>query len=154
MLCGQFGNARDWRDGGFDQDYRNTIPGLNYRMTNMQAAVGLAQIERFDSLLERRLRNASIYSKNLRGRGKWLFVAEVNNPREVGRKLLERGIQTRPVFTPLHRSPAFRQYAKGNYKASDAFWERGICLPTGPHVSPQQAELISEAVLECSAELV
>ena len=51
MLCGDFGNAKDWRDGGFDSEYRNTVPGLNYRMSNMQAAVGLAQLERFDTLL-------------------------------------------------------------------------------------------------------
>jgi perosamine synthetase len=154
MLCGDFGNAKDYRDGGFDRDYRNTVPGLNYRMSNMQAAVGLAQLERFDDLLDRRLKNAEIYSKSLRGRGKWLFVAEVNNPREVASKLKERGIDTRPVFTPLHRSPAFRVYAKGNYKVSESIWERGICLPTGPHVTPQQAEQIAEAVRECSEELV
>jgi perosamine synthetase len=154
MLCGDFGNAKDYRDGGFDRDYRNTVPGLNYRMSNMQAAVGLAQLERFDDLLDRRLKNAEIYSKSLRGRGKWLFVAEVNNPREVASKLKERGIETRPVFTPLHRSPAFRVYAKGNYKVSESIWERGICLPTGPHVTPQQAEQIAEAVRECSEALV
>jgi perosamine synthetase len=51
MLCGDYGNAEEWRDGGFDSDYRNTVPGLNYRMSNMQAAVGLAQLERFDELL-------------------------------------------------------------------------------------------------------
>jgi dTDP-4-amino-4,6-dideoxygalactose transaminase len=51
MLCGDYGNAKEWRDGGFDQDYRNTVPGLNYRMSNLQAAVGLAQLERFDEML-------------------------------------------------------------------------------------------------------
>lgn len=144
MLCGAFGNAKLWRDGGFDGDYRNILPGLNYRMSNMQAAVGLAQLERFEPLLEVRLRNAEAYASRLKGRGKWLFVAEVDRPLEVARKLKEHGIDTRPVFTPLHLSPAFRQYAKGKYKVSEHVWQRGLCLPTGPHVSEQQIKTISE----------
>jgi perosamine synthetase len=143
MLCGDFGNAADYRDGGFDQDYRNTLPGLNYRMSNLQAAVGLAQLERFDALCERRLQNARAYAEKLAGRGKWLFVAETSRPGDLQRHLKEHGIDTRPVFTPLHRSPAFRMYAKGNYKNADHVWQNGLCLPTGPHVSLQQVEKIA-----------
>jgi perosamine synthetase len=143
MLCGDLGNARDYRDGGFDREYRNVLPGLNYRMSNLQAAVGLAQLERIDSLLGARLRNASRYAELLEGKGKWLFVAQSDDPVALGKHLAERGIETRPVFTPLHRSPAFRQYAKGRYKVSDEVWSRGLCLPTGPHVSLEQVEKIA-----------
>jgi dTDP-4-amino-4,6-dideoxygalactose transaminase len=45
MLCGEFGNAKEWRDGGFDSNYRHSVPGLNYRMSNLQSALGLAQLE-------------------------------------------------------------------------------------------------------------
>ena len=72
-LVGQFGNAREWRNGGFDENYCNTVPGLNYRMTNIQCAIGLAQMERWDELVPKRLENAEFYSKHLPGRGKWLF---------------------------------------------------------------------------------
>jgi len=146
MLCGDFGNARLWRDGGFDSNYRNLLPGLNYRMSNLQAAVGLAQLERFDELLGRRLANAAIYAERLKGKGKWLFVAEVDNPLQTQAELKRYGIDTRPVFTPLHLSPAFRQYAKGKYRNAEEVWSRGVCLPTGPHVSPQQAEKIADIV--------
>jgi len=148
MLCGDFGNAQVWRDGGFDAEYRNTVPGLNYRMSNLQAAVGLAQVERFDYLLDRRLQNVRRYSDLLPGKGKWLFCVECGNPRGLQRHLEENGIQSRPIFTPLHLSPAFRQYGKGKYKNSEEVWMRHLALPTGPHVSPEQVQKITELVNE------
>jgi perosamine synthetase len=139
MLCGDFGNAMAYRDGGFDADYRNTVPGLNYRMSNMQAAVGLAQLERFDSLLSDRRRNGDLFSASLPGRGRWLFVLECPDPVGMQKHLKENGVDSRPVFTPLHRSPAFKAYARGPYKGADKVWGTGLCLPTGPHL--KQAEI-------------
>lgn len=147
MLCGRdLGNAKDYRDGGFDSEYRNRVAGLNYRMSNLQAAVGLAQLERFDELLERRIANAARYRERLKGKGRWLFCVETEDPRGLQGFLRESGIESRPVFTPLHLSPAFRQYAKGKFKVSEEIWMRHLCLPTGPHISLQQVEKISELV--------
>lgn len=148
MLCGEFGNASEWRDGGFDENYLNVIPGLNYRMSNLQAAVGLAQLERFDELLKRRLANAKVYSERLKGRGKWLFAAETNDPIGTARFLKTKGVETRHAFTPLPRSPAFKPYAKGKFKVSEWIWENHILLPTGPHVTTDQTTRISEWVDE------
>jgi perosamine synthetase len=148
MLCGDFGNARDYRDGGFDEEYRNTVPGLNYRLSNLQAAVGLAQLERFDGLLKGRLSNAAAYSEALPGKGKWLFCVECDYPRGLQQHLKEHGVDSRPIFTPLHLSPAFRQYAKGRYKVSEEIWMRHLALPTGPHVAPADITKITELVNE------
>ncbi len=146
MLCGKYGNAKLWRDGGFDSDYRNIVPGLNYRMSNLQAAVGLAQMERFDELHEKRALNAKRYAEALPGKGRWLFVVQCDDSLGLAASLKAAGIDTRPVFTPLHRSPAFRQYARGRYKNSDEVWEKGLCLPTGPHLTQEkQDEVISLA---------
>ncbi len=142
MLCGELGNAKEWRDGGFDSEYRNIVPGLNYRMSNMSAAVGLAQLERFDALLSSRQRNSDLYARSLPGRGKWLFVVECKDPVSLQRHLKDNGVDSRPVFTPLHRSPAFRAYAKGNYRGADKVWESGLCLPTGPHLDQEQQKRI------------
>ena len=62
MLVGNLGNARQYRDGGFTHDYDQIVPGLNYRMTNLQAAVGCAQLERVEELVAKRLENAARYS--------------------------------------------------------------------------------------------
>lgn len=147
MLCGDFGNAKDYRDGGFDREYRNVVAGLNYRMSNLQAAVGLAQLERFDDMLKKRLRNAEAYAESLPGRGKWMFCVECNDPRSLQRFLKENGVDSRPVFTPLHLSPAFRQYAKGRYKVSEEVWMRHLALPTGPHLTKEQQEKVINLVL-------
>jgi perosamine synthetase len=148
MLCGDFGNAREYRDGGFDSAYRNVLPGLNYRMSNLQAAVGLAQLERLGEMLARRMANAKAYSAGLRGKGRWLFCVETDNALALQHHLEQRGVQSRPVFTPLHLSPAFRQYAKGKYRVSEEVWMRHLALPTGPHVSPEQVQKITELVNE------
>ena len=147
MLCGDFGNARDYRDGGFDQEYRNQVAGLNARMSNMQAALGLAQLERFDELLSRRLQNAAQYAANLPGRGKWLFCVETSDPRGLQQYLKENGVESRPVFTPLHLSPAFRPYAKGKYKVAEQIWMNHLALPTGPHLTKEQQEKVINLVL-------
>ena len=144
MLCGDFGNARLYRDGGFDENYSNVVAGLNYRMSNMQAAIGLAQLERFDDLLEVRLNNARRYASKLAGRGKWLFVATVRNPKLVQGKLKDCGIDSRPVFTPLHLSPAFK--TEGSFENSERIWRHGLCLPTGPHLTEKQQDKIIEVV--------
>jgi len=146
MLCGDFSNAREWRDGGFDSDYRNAVPGLNYRMSNMQAAVGLAQLERFDDLISRRLENAAQYAERLPGKGKWLFCVETEDPRGLQAYLKENGVESRPIFTPLHLSPAFRNYAKGRYKVSEEVWMNHLCLPTGPHLTKEQQEKVIDLV--------
>jgi perosamine synthetase len=146
MLCGDFGNAKDYRDGGFDSAYRHRLPGLNYRMSNMQAAIGLAQFERFEELLGRRLANAEIYAQRLRGKGRWLFCAETEDPVGLQRHLKENGVESRPVFTPLHLCPAFRQYAKGKYKVADDVWMRHLALPTGPHLTKEQQEMVVSLV--------
>jgi perosamine synthetase len=146
MLCGDFGNAREFRDGGFDSDYRHTVPGLNYRMSNMQAAVGLAQLERFDSLLKVRLSNARRYSEALKGKGKWLFCVETEDPRGLQSYLKENGVESRPVFTPLHLCPAFRVYGKGKYKASEQVWMNHLALPTGPHLKEEEHEKVVSLV--------
>jgi perosamine synthetase len=147
MLCGDFGNAEAYRDGGFDSEYRNTVPGLNYRMSNLSAAVGLAQLERFDVLLALRLANAAKYAESLPGKGKWLFCVECEDPRGLQSYLREHRVDSRPVFTPLHLSPAFRQYAKGKYKVAEEVWMRHLALPTGPHLTKEQQEKVISLVL-------
>jgi perosamine synthetase len=142
MICGDFGNALDWRNGGFDKDYLCQLPGLNYRMTNMQAAVGLAQLERFDELISIRKRNLEIYDRRLKGKGKWLFVAELDDPMGAAEALRYNGVSSRPVFPPLHRSPAFRHYASGVFPVSDSIYEHGLALPTD--ATPEQTNFICD----------
>lgn len=144
MLVGNIGRARSFRDGGFTGEYDQLVAGLNYRMTNLQAALGCAQLERIDELVTKRLRNAERYKGALKGLGKWLFVAECQNPVALANELRANGVETRPVFRPLHMTQAFRQ--GGKFKHSERIWERGLCLPTGPHLSPEDQKRVIELV--------
>jgi len=146
MLVGNLGNARLYRDGGFTSDYDQVVAGLNYRMTNLQAAVGLAQLERIDELVGKRLKNAERYRQALKGKGKWLFVAECPNPVSLGAHLRANGIDSRPVFRPLHLTQAFR--TDGKFRHSEEIWTHGLCLPTGPHLTEQEQQRICELVTQ------
>jgi len=115
-------------------------------MTNIQSAIGLAQMERFDELLAARLRNAAYYAERLPGKGKWLFCVETKNPLGLMRHLKDNGVDSRPMFTPLHRSPAFRVYGKGKYKVSDEIWENHVSIPTGPHLKQEEVQKIEELI--------
>ena len=144
MLTGNLGNAKQFRDGGFTSDYDQTVAGLNYRMTNLQGAIGCAQLERADELVAKRLQNAQRYRNALKGRGKWLFIAECDNPVALAKHLEANGVQTRPVFRPLHLTQAFR--CDGKFKHSERIWETGLALPTGPHITEEEQKRICELV--------
>lgn len=144
MLVGADDRARLWRDGGFDSEYSMEVPGLNYRLTNLQAAIGCAQLERADDLISRRLRNAAFYKQRLPGKGKWLFVVEIPDPAGLQRFLKDSGIDSRPVFKPLHLSPAFK--TPGHFPKAEKMWMNGLCLPTGPHLEQQQLERVTNLV--------
>ena len=86
--------------------------GYNYRMTNLQAALGLAQIERIEELLDKKRNITKIYKYNLKDTFKtpemfpssypvlWMNVFEVNNQLRFRKYMEENGIQTRPGFNP------------------------------------------------------
>lgn len=150
MLCGDFGLAAEWRNGGFDSAYVPHLPGLNYRMTNLQAAIGLAQFERLDRLLEKRKINTAIYRTRLQGKGKWLFVMKTDNPYRIAQMLKSHGVETRPVFPPLSSSPAYKKYAKGKYDVSEAAW-KGLALPTD--CSPDEVNTICDLILDVFSNL-
>lgn len=144
MLVGDLGRAEEWRNGGFDADYRHEIPGLNYRMTNLQAALGCAQLERISELLYRRLKCVEFYKRHLPGFGKWLYCAKVEDPKEAARQLKEAGVETRPIFYPLPLCPAYEQ--AGDFPNAIRIHREHLCLPTGPHVTEEDREKIVHAI--------
>ena len=135
---------KKWRDGSFSSEYAFELPGLNYRMTALQAALGCAQLERADELIEKRLANSRRYAAELPGKGKWLFCVETPFPRGLQKHLESKGIESRMTFMPLHIHPPFRQ--EGKFLGAMKVWQNYLSLPTGPHVTPQQQDLVIEAI--------
>jgi perosamine synthetase len=136
--------------------------GFNYRMTDLQAAVGVAQISRIDQLLEARREVVRVYQRMLGGfspflcelpnrvLAPWLFTlipARGVERDTLAARLAEQGIETRPTFFPLHKLP---MYASSDHRfpISSNIGRLGISLPTHPLMTPEAAERVARAVME------
>jgi len=148
--------------------------GFNYRMTNIQAAIGLAQCERFGEKIIRKREIAAIYdelladedSLQLPAKGAdcepvyWMYGVVLKDTfgrakREVRDLLAARGIETRSFFVPMHRQPVFQGGARrwpdlrGRYPVSDVLGERGFYLPSGLNLAYDDQKWIVEQLLSC-----
>lgn len=143
--------------------------GFNYRMTNLQAAVGLAQMERINEFIDNRRRNAKLYNtilKEVKGvtlppeadwakNIYWLYsiLIEKNfgiNRDELLNELLKKGIETRPFFIPMHKQPVFKRMGliSGDFPVADELCAKGICLPSSSSLTEKQLLYVCEAIKE------
>ena len=135
------------RDHGMSKTkrYWHDVVGYNYRMTNIQAAIGVAQLERIDVILENREKYELAYidalghmdhihfqKRNLKNRTKitWLTCLLVDKDRDlIMEKVKSAGIDVRPLFYPLSDMPLYKEYVKSS-KTSSKISEMGFSLPT------------------------
>ena len=145
--------------------YWHSVVGYNYRITNIAAALGLAQLEKIDELMDARERLAGWYRSKLARLGDklvpqaaepwtrpvlWMQVAMLRYGGEterdaVMRELDEAGIETRPVFYPMHLLPPYREDAT-LYPNATRCALRGINLPTHGLLTESDVERISRAL--------
>jgi perosamine synthetase len=145
--------------------------GWNYRMTNIQAALGLAQLERLDDFVEKKrhigkkytellkdiddiqlpLENID-YAKNIY----WVFGIVLGkkynfNAEQAMKKLAEKGIGTRPFFYPMNLQPVFNKmglFLNESYPVSENIAERGFYIPSGLALTDEQIEISANKVKE------
>ena len=117
--------------------YEHKEVGYNHRMSNILAAIGLAQLDRLPKILEKKRRIAAAYGIPDDGSNHWLNVLYMKDERTRDaaiRRLADAGIEARPVWKPMHLQPVFAGNRKvkvfGGEVAEDLF-RRGICLPSG-----------------------
>ena len=122
--------------------YEHREVGYNYRLSNILAAIGLAQLGRLPAILKKRKANYDWYARNFKGgllsptpgTNHWLTVAILSSRRERD-KLLRRfeaaDIEARPVWKPLHLQPVFAKCRVLGGEVAEALFERGVCLPSG-----------------------
>jgi perosamine synthetase len=145
--------------------YWHPVVGYNYRMTNVAAAIGLAQLERFEEQRVRRLNVISWYRECLNNapalsmqhekewarHAWWMFsvvLGERGNRDRAMAHLDQRGIETRPFVHPLHTLPPYRDAAQQrSFPESERIASRGINLPTGPGLGQQDVRYICDALL-------
>jgi perosamine synthetase len=141
--------ARHFKGQGLaaHREYWHDVVGYNYRMTNIEAAIGLAQLERADEFINRKIAIANIYKQELQEcpvafqceapqtkHSYWMvsiLVEEAKERDELRMYLGENGIETRPVFYPVHTMPMYSKSYRRHPTAEDIAW-RGINLPSWP----------------------
>lgn len=148
--------------------------GYNYRLDEMSAALGLAQLSRIQELLAKRERVAAWYNerlKDLQGvqipyvaptttRMSW-FVYVVRLAPELDRdvvmgRLAERGVPSRPYFLPIHLQPFYRQrfgYRRGDFPAAEAAGDRCLALPFSGVMTEEQVEYVCEQLRNAIKEV-
>jgi perosamine synthetase len=157
--------ARSLRGHAMDlkRRYYHHEVGFNYRMTNVQAAIGCAQLEEADSILARRRALAASYHAGLAGlqgidtppaepwaeNVHWMYSIVIRPEFGLGRdavmtELDAQGIETRPFFVPLHDLPAFS--STGTFPVSTGLGYSGINLPSGTGLLPDQIDSVCQAL--------
>lgn len=150
--------ARDARD--YDERV-DLVPRFNYKLTDMQAALGRSQLARLDAFLARRRAIAARYRRALAGvagcrvpadagerHAYHRFVVRVERPLErVIAALAGRGVTARrPVFRPLHRALGL-----AGYPEADRLWETCLSLPCYPLLTDAEADAVAAALVEALA---
>jgi perosamine synthetase len=143
--------------------------GWNLRMTNLQAALGVAQLERLDEFVARKRAMGRRYGELLAGLpgvqlpaprsegaeniywvyGLVLDEAHGIDAEEAMRRLGERGIGTRPFFCPMHQQPVLQRlglFADDRHPVAERLYRQGFYVPSGMALAPAQMEQVAEAL--------
>jgi len=144
------------------REYWHDEIGFNFRMTNLCAAIGVAQLEYADDILQKKRDIASWYQADLEGtsiefqadiedtvNSYWMVsvLAKDENQRDLIRKNLKNnGIETRPLFHPAHTMPTFK--TEESYPVAEQLSCRGLNLPSYPTLLRDQVAYISSKIIE------
>ena len=139
------------------RQYWHDVIGYNYRMTNICAAIGLAQLEQIDHIIEEKLLIARYYKEGIKSlplsfhgeygdvrHSYWMCSVLVESPqlRDQLRSHLERNnIETRPVFYPVHTMPMYSKKYERHANAENIGW-RGLNLPSYPALTKEGLSFI------------
>ena len=149
--------------------FNHTDISWNYRLTNMQAALGVSQLKRINQIIKKKrfignyyyksfINNKNIliqpkeisYAKNIY----WVYgvVLKVNSLKyktEIQKKLLKKGIETRPFFWPMHKQDVFKKlnlFKKEKYPNAEYLSNNGFYIPTGIDLTRNQLKYIADTV--------
>lgn len=147
--------------------YEQQLLGFNYRMTDLQAALGLSQLARLEAMQSRREELAARYDRLLANlpvllpprlsdrRSSWhLYAIEIDETRtsktraDVYKQLREAGIGVNVHYIPIHTQPFYarRGFKRGDFPASERYYERTISIPLFPALTDGQQEFVAQSV--------
>ncbi len=140
--------------------------GWNYRMTNLQAALGIAQLEKLDSTVKKKMKIGELYNKYLAEVNQielplietefakniyWVFGILINpkidTAKNIISKLKKLKIGTRPFFYPMHKQPVLKKmniFKKNYFPVSERLYEQGLYLPSGLTLKEEEIKIVSQ----------
>jgi len=157
---------RAMRSHGETEEYVASVLGHNYRMPEIGAAIGIAQLKKLPSFVEKRRRNAELLTKRLKGtRGLYLpnepkgckhswylYTARIQPGDARVRDRVVEGLRKKGVgatvyyHTPIHKMPYYKQFGSPHLTNTEKIARQVFSLPVHPGVTEKDAEYISESV--------
>ena len=163
-----FKRASLLRDHGMNKKkkYWHDLVGHNFRLTNLQAAIGCAQFEKLDQIVKKKIFISNLYKKYLSNKNimiikdnkniinsHWLFCFFLKNIQNYNErdgfleKLNEQGIEGRNVFYPLNSMEIYKKFSKGKkFPNAEKFSKKGICLPTSYQLNEYDIKRICKTI--------
>jgi len=148
-----------------ERHFWHKVLGFNYRMTNIQAAIGLAQTEMLEKLADKRIENAMMYNSLLKGIEEitlppstkgiknvyWMYGILLKNWSRVTRdtiryELASRGIETRTFFIPIHLQPVYKGWFRGKYPNSEYLCTNGLYLPSSTSLTEKNIKYVAKTI--------
>jgi dTDP-4-amino-4,6-dideoxygalactose transaminase len=149
--------------------YQHEIDGYNYRLSNVLAGIGVAQLGRLDQLVAARRANFARYVEALgelpgisfmpepddRESTRWLSTILIDaerfgaGPEQVRLALEAVNIESRPLWKPLHLQPLFAGARCIGGQVVERLFEQGLCLPSGSTLQPEQRERVIDVIRSC-----
>ena len=149
--------------------------GWNYRMTNLQAALGVAQLERIDEKLERKKTLGFLYNQGLANlpnillpikatsyceNNYWVYPILLKEGSALDRKqfmtkLADLGVGTRPMFYPMHLQPVLKKFgikSSGNFINSENVYKHGLYIPSGVGTTRSQQLYVIDSITKILTE--
>ena len=173
---GLYNKMKNLRNLAFNKTRRfshNEI-GYNYRMTNIQAAIGLSQLEKITEHIEIKRKNTLLYNKILTSYDLpislplekkwakntfWMYGIVLKNKKMtakiLSKKLFENNIETRPLFLGMHEQPIFKKmklFKKENYPNTEYISKYGLYLPSGLRLNKSKIEFICRTLKRILSE--
>jgi dTDP-4-amino-4,6-dideoxygalactose transaminase len=129
-------------------------PHFNYRMPNVNAAIGCAQMERLDELAFKKFRIYERYRAALENylpgpdiSARWLS-GYMSNQRDYDiLALRDQGIEARPFWTPLHLQDQWKEYPRDDLPVTEEIWQKIVTLPSSTTLTDEQQDRVIDAVL-------
>lgn len=137
--------------------------GMNFCVTEMQAALGIAQLEKLEEIIRRKKNIREIYMNELKGvKGIkfaetdlrcspvfWFTSILVENPSYLEEELKKKGIQTRRFFYPMHLQPCYKDFGFGkDFPNAEYAYNHGLSLPSSATLSESQLAEVCNAIKE------